>query len=378
MIFLKLSFQVKLGRVHREIVAQASSAAPLETKRGLNRIRLFRRLRKSFEKKRMRILAKFAKKERETTDFPEFFIGVSKQDRAETLLSLCKLAKAEIGPELPEAPAMSATQVRVGVVIYNNTDEQLSRLLRSIECSALPEHISLSVTFFNNGEDRPSPVAEKLSVSVQKSGKNIGFGAAHNIMMREAFADCDYYIGVNPDGFFEGEAIASLVRMSAQKQGRALIEAVQFPEEHPKVYHPKTFETNWISGACFIYPRQIWEELGGFDEHFFLYCEDVDLSWRARVLGIPTLTCPEALFYHDTIDRQGNSERYRQMLIAGRYLAYKWRSDRFLSFTENCLREVGGNGRQLPQLGYNCPRMPANLAPVNSFAERFHFAETRW
>lgn len=375
MFFVKLINKARFGSARGAIAFRVSSAAPVETKRGLNRIKLLRRLRKSFEKRRARVLAKFVT--RKASDFPEFFIGVSKRDRADTLQSLCKLARSEIAPEIPEA-APTTAHVRVGCVIYNNTDEQLSRLLRSIEYSALPEHISLGVTFFNNGDSRPSPVVQSLSVNMRQSPQNIGFGAAHNIMMREAFADCDYYIGVNPDGFFEGEAIAALVRMSAQKQGRSLIEAVQFPEEHPKVYHPKTFETNWISGACFIYPRQIWEELGGFDENFFLYCEDVDLSWRARVLKIPTLTCPEALFYHDTIDRQDNSERYRQMLIAGRYLAYKWRSDGFFSFTDGSLRELGIEERFIPNLENSTPRMPANLAPVNSFAERFHFAETRW
>lgn len=102
------------------------------------------------------------------------------------------------------------------------------------------------------------------------------------------------------------------------------------------------------------------------------------MSWRARLSGIATLTCPEALFYHDTIDRPTDTVRRRHMLVAGRYLAYKWRSDRFLWFTESCLRDLGVQRRAMPKLGPDSLRMPHDMEPTASFAQRFHFAETRW
>ena len=42
---------------------------------------------------------------------------------------------------------------------------------------------------------------------------------------------------------------------------------------------------DWVSGACFLIRRATWDELGGFDESFFMYMEDVDLCWRAGHRG---------------------------------------------------------------------------------------------
>jgi N-acetylglucosaminyl-diphospho-decaprenol L-rhamnosyltransferase len=44
-------------------------------------------------------------------------------------------------------------------------------------------------------------------------------------------------------------------------------------------------EAGWISGSCFMVRRQAFEELGGFDEAYFMYAEDTDLCWRAHQAG---------------------------------------------------------------------------------------------
>lgn len=57
-------------------------------------------------------------------------------------------------------------------------------------------------------------------------------------------------------------------------------------ETNPEEYL-KTHETiSWVSGACFMMRREVWEQIGGFDTRFFMYCEDVDLCCRARQLGL--------------------------------------------------------------------------------------------
>ncbi len=44
-------------------------------------------------------------------------------------------------------------------------------------------------------------------------------------------------------------------------------------------------EAFWTSAVCWVFPRSLWEELGGFDESIFMYNEDMDLAWRARERG---------------------------------------------------------------------------------------------
>jgi N-acetylglucosaminyl-diphospho-decaprenol L-rhamnosyltransferase len=58
-------------------------------------------------------------------------------------------------------------------------------------------------------------------------------------------------------------------------------------------------EVAFLSGACLAMARAEWLELGGFPEHFFMYCEDVDLSLRVRLRGGRVAVLPDARVVHD-------------------------------------------------------------------------------
>ncbi len=57
-------------------------------------------------------------------------------------------------------------------------------------------------------------------------------------------------------------------------------------------------EVGFLSGACLAIPRAVWEVAGGFPEHFFMYCEDVDLSLRLRLTGATLAVVPDARVQH--------------------------------------------------------------------------------
>ena len=130
--------------------------------------------------------------------------------------------------------------------------------------------------------------------------------------MRQAFDEgAEAYVALNPDGVVEPSAIASMLGVLSAGCGRALVDALEFPVERPKPYDPYTLTTPWAAGACLLVGKCVFEELGGFDETFFMYCEDVDLSWRCRASGIAVKTCPTALFLHDVQNRTSLASRRR-------------------------------------------------------------------
>jgi GT2 family glycosyltransferase len=63
--------------------------------------------------------------------------------------------------------------------------------------------------------------------------------------------------------------------------------------------NPDTVRTvGAISGCLLLVRRALWDRLGGFDERFFMYGEDIDLSMRARALGFAPLVTPAATIVH--------------------------------------------------------------------------------
>ena len=55
---------------------------------------------------------------------------------------------------------------------------------------------------------------------------------------------------------------------------------------------------DWVGGMFMLFPRDIFKQLGGFDQRFFLYYEDVDLCARLRLQGYEVAVCPEARVIH--------------------------------------------------------------------------------
>jgi GT2 family glycosyltransferase len=87
-------------------------------------------------------------------------------------------------------------------------------------------------------------------------------------------------------------------------------------------------EVTAVSGSAFATRREIFEALGGFDETFFLYMEDTDLSWRARLGGYRCLYVPQSIVFHDYSLRFGPRKTFYQE--RNRYLlllkSLRWRT----------------------------------------------------
>ncbi|MCB2106674.1 MAG: class I SAM-dependent methyltransferase [Rhodobacteraceae bacterium] len=270
----------------------------------------------------------------------------------------------------------AATRICVGVVTYNNTAHQLARIVGSADRALQKAGLESRgrVLILDNGRSSDAHTVGSDAVFRLAPQGNVGFGKGHNALMAHAFAEgADIYIAANPDGAFHPEAIAAFCQMMAAHGGRALIEAQQFPVEHPKVYDPFTFETAWVSGACLAIPRSIFEECGGFEDAFFMYCEDVDLSWRARAAGFAVRVCPRALFLHAVTNRAQSPNMYRMMLASGVTLARKWGNAEFEALLEGQMRDIGVPREEVP-----VTPVPVPWRRVADFGHAFSFSPVRW
>jgi GT2 family glycosyltransferase len=220
--------------------------------------------------------------------------------------------------------------IAVGIILFHPDAAELARLLRS-----LPEAIKLYIKWNSRRGSDATPGPMKTAY-IDSNTDNMGYGVAHNRLAAQAFADgAEFYLCLNQDGMLRHDAVRNLIEFQDED---SLVELRQFPREHPKPYDPLTGHSPWCSGASLCIPAKIFEKTGGFDPNIFMYCEDVDLSWRARAAGFATKVCHSAVFMHD-VREQKSREMVRLMLESARYLAYKWGATEFQAAMERLLVE---------------------------------------
>jgi GT2 family glycosyltransferase len=83
----------------------------------------------------------------------------------------------------------------------------------------------------------------------------------------------------------------------------------------PPQFFPVAEEVLFPSGSAALYRRAMLEQIGGFDEHFFLYCEDTDLGLRARWAGWRCLYVPEAVVEHHYSHSAGRASRLKAYYV---------------------------------------------------------------
>jgi GT2 family glycosyltransferase len=91
------------------------------------------------------------------------------------------------------------------------------------------------------------------------------------------------------------------------------------------LYNDKRETFSACAGAA-IYRRNVFDSIGFFDENFFAYMEDVDISYRAKIHGYKCIYCPDAIVYHHGSGTTGSRYNEFKIGLAARnniYVAYK-------------------------------------------------------
>lgn len=239
--------------------------------------------------------------------------------------------------------------VDVQSVVYMNAADDLIRAAEAVSNAARVARTSglLGDWGFRLGDGSPEPNLDSGSLGRIRAivenqggtfeyelfGSNLGSAAGHNRLA--ALGAYEQLVILNPDALMEPSLLETM--LGSVREDIGFLEARQVPTEHPKEYNAETGETVWGSTACAMIPRSLFEELNGFDaDTFFLYCDDVDFSWRVRLAGKKVVYQPAARLFHDkrltaTGDwPSSNAERYYSA-EAALLLAYKYSRDDVLA-----------------------------------------------
>lgn len=214
----------------------------------------------------------------------------------------------------------------LGIVLFHNSREEIFRCLSAI---AHQENLPFSIEVLIRDQGKGSlqwvsdwEASHPSTFSILKvEGENLGFGEGHNSLFKQRHRNSIAYLCLNPDAQLHPLALANLCAFASKHEWYGLFEPLHEPIMLPKYYDPDSGVTEWCSGACLLIPVPVYEKLNGFDPSFFMYCEDVDFSWRARALGFACYVCVDAWVFHYVEDRSN-----RDLLAAkSQYiLACKW------------------------------------------------------
>lgn len=214
--------------------------------------------------------------------------------------------------------AAGAGPDRLALVVVNFASSAL--LADGLANSDLPAVVDEVVIVDNPSSEEESTSIRELCTAqgwtLVELPRNEGFGAGINAGVdRARHLGCTRVLALNPDAMIDSDSVRILLDTS-RADPRALVGprivrsdgsawfagAVLDPRDGTtRRAHPEELDGDrtWQTGACFLAPIAMWNAVGGFDDDYFMYWEDIDLSWRWRQAGGALVLREDATAVHD-------------------------------------------------------------------------------
>ena len=235
--------------------------------------------------------------------------------------------------------------ISVVVVAWNNyadTHECLNSLMAQ-------QQVEANIILVDNGskvEALENLVMEFPNIVYIRSETNLGFGAGTNLGLREALkSNSDYFLIVNNDTRTDANMIHKLIETAKNENIGMVAPLIYYYDSPDKVWssggqinnllmmpldsHNRQkapscpTERTFLSGCCLLVKREVLEQVGMFDERFFLYFEDLDFCVRVKEAGWKMMVIPAAKLLHKVSRSSGGlfgeSERYHYARSSGIY-----------------------------------------------------------
>lgn len=225
-------------------------------------------------------------------------------------------------------------------------------------------------------------IASKHGATYLPMLANRGYGGAINVVARSLPPEIEWILISNPDVTFEQSSIDTLFARGAADPtigalgpqiftatgeiypsaraipslrigiGHALFADVWKSNPWSSAYRNNSDLTRkdvgWLSGACLLVRRSVFDEIGGFDESFFMYFEDVDLGYRLGKAGYTNVYEPAAAVTHT--GAHATATNARSMLIAHHQSAKRFLGKKYSAWFLWPVRVVLGIGLDVRSL----------------------------
>jgi GT2 family glycosyltransferase/glycosyltransferase involved in cell wall biosynthesis len=226
---------------------------------------------------------------------------------------------------------MGLPKVSIVLVNFRGIDDTLNAI-KSIQETNYPQELTEIVVVDNASGDNSVEALKKLNnqIILVESNENLGFAGGVNLGVSKSSgeiigllnndAKCDEnWISSAIETFQEDKEIASVASKVLTWDGRAVDfvdgsltwygmgykrEALKPTEEIIDFKREVLFGT----GSALFFRKNIFLEVGGFDDRFFMFYEDVDLGWRLNLLGYKVIYEPKSIAFHKhhaSIDKFG-------------------------------------------------------------------------
>ena len=238
------------------------------------------------------------------------------------LMVAAELLAVEPAPPVFPQPDPPTSGPKVSIVIVNKDgSEHLSTLLPSILRQDYPE---IELVMVDNGSRDDSVELTRRFVpdaKIIELKKNIGFSAGNNVGITEATGG--YFFLLNNDTELADDTVSRLAEAAVGREDIGAVVPKMFLWRLPRFLNGignTVRNRGWggdnflghldigqfddleeVFSACFgavLIPRAAFERVGPLDPKYTFYYEDVDWSYRARLLGLKVLTAPKAAVFH--------------------------------------------------------------------------------
>ncbi len=223
-------------------------------------------------------------------------------------------------------------------IVSHGDGEMVSQLLDDI--SNLPCASRLKFTVVINIPEVSGAFQDRVGfpIAIIENTEPRGFGSNHNLAFRQAILkeERKWFLVANPDVRIHEDAITPLILALERDRGLGVIgpqvrrldgtpadsarrlptprrlfaKLLGIPEQWRSIVELKSFQPDWIAGMFMVFRAEVFEHIGGFDERYFLYYEDVDICSRVWLAGFSVRVDPSVSIIHKAQRKSWRNFKY--------------------------------------------------------------------